>query len=99
MRQKQLKQSLEKAKRSRTVGEETSGRADAEVQSGAEPQESDLSGLLSMSEDVVDTEDENADPSFEKFLIQLKEAVKIAEAKYPKENVGELCGFLTTVAA
>ena len=67
-RQKQLEQSLEKArevKRSRTVGEGTSGSADTEVQSGAEPRESDLSGLLSMSDDALDTEDENADPSFD----------------------------------
>lgn len=55
-----------------------------------------------MSDDPLDTEDENADPQHlcqlleyeeskgywtsEKFLAQLKEAVKIAEAKYPKED-------------
>ena len=35
------------------------------MQSGAEPRESDLSGLLSMSDDALDTEDENDDPSFD----------------------------------
>ena len=67
-RQKRLEQSLEKAreaKRIQTVGEGTSDNADTEVQSGAEPRESDLSGLLSMSDDALDTEDENANPSFD----------------------------------
>ena len=67
-RQKQLEQSLEKAreaKRIRTVGEGTSDNADTEVQSGAEPRESDLSELLSISDDALDTEDPNADPSFD----------------------------------
>ena len=48
-RHKQLEQSLEKArevKRIQTVGE---------GMSGTEPQESDLSGLLSMSDDSLDT--------------------------------------------
>ena len=35
------------------------------MQSGAEPRESDLSGLLSMSDDALDTKDENDDPSFD----------------------------------
>ena len=67
-RQKQLEQRLEKAreaKRIRTVDEGTSDSADTEVQSGAEPRESNLSGLLSMSDDALDTEDENADPCFD----------------------------------
>ena len=52
-------------KRIQTVGEGTSDNADNEVQSVAEPRESDLSGLLSMSDDALDTEDENANPSFD----------------------------------
>ena len=53
------------SKRIQTVGEGTSDNADTEVQSGAEPRESDLSRLLSMSDDALDTEDENANPSFD----------------------------------
>ena len=67
-RQKRLEHSLEKAreaKKSRTVGEGTSGSTNTEVQSGAKPRESHLSGLLSMSDNVLDTEDEDANPFFD----------------------------------
>ena len=50
-------------KRKRISGE--SGSSSMEPQQGSESEVMELSGLLSMNEDAIDTEDESVDPSFD----------------------------------
>ena len=69
IKKRQMDQNLEKArevKRRRESGEGASGSAEIEVRIGhgeTDAQEGDLSALLTMSEDALDTDDEAVDPS------------------------------------